>query len=64
MNVEKGQPKGLVRLRIKYKDEIDDWSYLRLAMPHEMEEMAKKTGWKMNKKYQTGVPYVAVLTKS
>ncbi|MHA2026748.1 MAG: class I SAM-dependent methyltransferase [Candidatus Thorarchaeota archaeon] len=64
MNVAKGRPKGFVRLRIKYKDIVDEWSDLRLAMPHEMESMANQAGWIMKKKYQSGVPYVGVLTKS
>ncbi len=63
MNVSKGKPKGLVRMRVKYKGFIDEWVELRLAMPNEMESMAYRAGWKMTKKYQTGTPYVGVLTK-
>ena len=64
MNLSKGRPIGLVRIRVKYKDLIDDWFELRLAMPDEMDAMAKQAGWKMKEKYQNGTPYVGVLTKS
>lgn len=64
MNLSKGRPKGLVRLRVKYKDITDDWTELRLAMPDEMEFMAKEAGWKMKTIYQKGMLYVGVLTKS
>lgn len=64
MNLSKGRPKGLVRIRIKYKGKIGEWTELRLAMPDEMESMARQTGWMMKTKYQTGVQYVGVLTKS
>jgi len=63
-NRSKGRPKGLVRIRVKYKGIVDDWVDLRLAMPEEMESIAKQAGWKVEKKYQTGSPYVSILTKS
>lgn len=63
-NLTKGRPKGLVCIRIKYKDIVGDWGDLKLAMPHEMEVMANQAGWIMKKKYQLGVPYVGVLVKS
>ncbi|MFW9809257.1 MAG: class I SAM-dependent methyltransferase [Candidatus Thorarchaeota archaeon] len=64
MNLSKGRPKGLVRIRVKYKGIIDDWSELWLAMPDEMESVAKEAGWKMRSKYQKGTPYVGILKKS
>jgi SAM-dependent methyltransferase len=64
LNIAKGRPKGLVRLRTKYKGFVEEWWDLRLAMPHEMEAMAKEAGWNMKKKYQKGVPYVGILSKS
>ncbi|MFW9844556.1 MAG: class I SAM-dependent methyltransferase [Candidatus Thorarchaeota archaeon] len=64
MNVERNRPKGLVRLRVKYKDLVGDWVDLRLASPEEMEYLAEQSGWKLERKYQNGVPYVGVLVKS
>lgn len=64
MNLSKGRPKGLVRIRVKYKEIVDDWFELRLAMPDEMESIAKQAGWKMEKKYQINGIYVGVLSKS
>jgi hypothetical protein len=50
-------------MRTKYKGLIEDWWDLRLASPEEMEYLAEKSGWKLDRKYQNGVPYVGVLTK-
>jgi SAM-dependent methyltransferase len=63
MNVDRGRPKGLIKMRTKYKDLIEDWWDLRLASPEEMSYFAKQSGWKIERKYQNGVPYVAVLSK-
>ena len=64
MNLSKGRPKGLVQIRVKYKGIVDDWFDLRLAMPDEMESIAKQAGWKMKKRYHNNGPYVGVLSKS
>ncbi len=63
MNVDRGRPKGLIRMRTKYKDLVEDWWDLRLASPEEMSYFAEQSGWKIEKKYQNGVSYVAVLSK-
>jgi SAM-dependent methyltransferase len=64
MNLDRGRPKGLIRLRVKYKDLVGDWGNLRLATPEEMEYLAKQSGWKFERKYQKGTTYVGVLVKS
>ena len=40
-----GKPPGLVKLRNKYKGEVDDWWYLLLAGSELMSELAEKAGW-------------------
>ena len=64
MNVDRGRPKGLVKMRTKYKDLIEDWWDLRLATPEEMSHLAEQAGWKLDRKYQSGVTYVGILIKS
>ena len=64
LNLERGRPKGLIKMRVKYKDLIDDWIDLRLASPEEMTYLAEQSGWKLERKYQNGTPYVGVLVKS
>jgi SAM-dependent methyltransferase len=64
LNVERGRPKGLIKMRTKYKDMIEDWWDLRLTTPEEMSYLAEQSGWKLERKYQSGVPYVGVLVKS
>jgi len=64
LNLERGRPKGLVKMRVKYKDLVSDWVDLRLATPVEMEYLAEQSGWKLERKYQNGVPYVGVLVKN
>ncbi len=62
-NLEKNRPRGLVKLRVKYKDLIGDWIELRLASPEEMRNLAERTGWKLSRVYQSGAAYVGILTK-
>jgi len=62
-NVERNRPKGLITLRVKYKDLVGDWGNLRLATPEEMEYLAEQSGWKLERKYQKGTTYVGVLVK-
>ena len=44
-NRAQGKPPGLVKLRNKYKREVDDWWYLLLAGSELMSELAEKAGW-------------------
>ena len=62
-NLERGRPRGLVKLRVKYKDIVGDWVELRLASPEEMKNIAEKVGWKLSRVYQRGASYVGILTK-
>ncbi|MGY5859678.1 MAG: class I SAM-dependent methyltransferase [Candidatus Thorarchaeota archaeon] len=64
MNLERGRPKGLIKMRVKYKDLVGDWGDLRLTSLKEMEYFTEQSGWKLERKYQNGVPYVGVLVKS
>jgi len=64
LNVERNRPKGLVKMRAKYKDLVGEWSDLRQASPEEMTYLGEQSGWKLERKYQNGVPYVGVLVKS
>lgn len=64
LNVSRNKPKGLIRLRVKYKGFIDDWVELRLASPNEMSVLAERSGWRLDRKYQRGGPYVGLLVKS
>ncbi len=63
MNLERERPKGFVRLRVKYKDLVGEWTMLRLASPEEMKGIAERAGWKISRVYQHGARYVAILTK-
>lgn len=64
LNLDRGRPKGLIRLRVKYKDLVSEWGDLRLASPEEMIYLGEQSGWKLERKYQNGTPYVGVLIKS
>jgi len=63
LNLSRNRPKGLVRMRVAYKGLVDNWIDLRLATPEEMENLAEKAGWRLERKYQDGVPYVGILVK-
>jgi SAM-dependent methyltransferase len=64
LNLDRGRPKGLIRLRVKYKGIIGEWGDLRLATPEEMIYLGEQSGWKLDRKYQKGSSYVGVLSKS
>jgi SAM-dependent methyltransferase len=64
-NLARGRPKGQIRLRVKYKELVDDWTELRLASPQEMRSLAERAGWQVSRIYQGEVPaYVGILRKS
>jgi SAM-dependent methyltransferase len=63
LNLSRNRPKGLVRMRVAYRGLVDNWIDLRLATPEEMENLAEKAGWRLERKYQDGVPYVGILVK-
>ena len=66
LNRARNRPPGLIRLRVKYKDHVSDWSDLWQATPNEMEMLADKGGWQVEKLLQIGdqSTYVGILTKS
>ncbi|MFW9963746.1 MAG: class I SAM-dependent methyltransferase [Candidatus Sifarchaeia archaeon] len=67
MNIEKSRPPGLVRIRVKYKEYVTDWSDLWLVTPGELKILAEKSGWKVDRIYQTGKvnqpAYIGILKK-
>jgi SAM-dependent methyltransferase len=63
-NRNKGRPIGLVTLRLKYQDVVDDWFDLRMASPEEMSAIAEKAGWKLEKTYGPRELFVGVLRKA
>ena len=44
-NRERGRPPGLTRIRMKYRDLVDEWMDLWLLTPDELLEAAKTEGW-------------------
>jgi SAM-dependent methyltransferase len=66
MNRVRHRPPGLVRIRVKYNEFVSDWSDLWLVTCKELEYLAEKGGWQVQKIIQTGnkAAYVGILTKS
>ena len=66
MNRKRNRPPGLIRLRVKYKEQVGDWSDLWLTTPDEMEMLAEKGGWWLKEILQIEgqSQYVGILTKS
>lgn len=59
-NRAEGKPPGLVKLRNKYEEEVDEWRYLLLCGKKLMSELAEEGGWYLEKtfggpKYNVGV---------
>jgi len=67
INRAKNKPPGLVRIRVKYKEYVTDWFDLWLVTLSELDRITKKSGWQIDKIYQTGKvnqpAYVGILTK-
>jgi len=62
-NRERQRPAGLVRIRLKYKDEIEDWWELLLASPEDMNRLAQQAGWTLDRTFGPRNLYVGLLRK-
>lgn len=60
----KSKPIGLVKIRIGYKGKFGDWFELLMITPHEMEQIADKTGWNVEKIISHSEGYIAILKKN
>lgn len=63
-NMRKGRPPGLVRIRIGFREEFDDWFELLMLGEDELVEVLEPTGWGLNRTYKSeGANYIAILKK-
>ena len=62
-NRERQRPVGLVRIRLKYKDAIEDWWELLLASPEDMNRLAQQAGWTLDRTFGPRNLYVGLLRK-
>ena len=63
-NRRRGRPPGLVRIRVGFGGEFDDWFELLLLGEEELAELLEPTGWSMSRVYGSGgATYVAILSK-
>ena len=62
-NRERQRPVGLVRIRLKYKDEMEDWWELLLASPEDMNRLAQQAGWTLDRTFGPQNLYVGLLRK-
>jgi hypothetical protein len=53
-NVQAGKPPGLIRMRIRYKDQIDQWMDLWMLTDDELNAAASLTGWTILKSRSSG----------
>ncbi|HRI05692.1 MAG TPA: class I SAM-dependent methyltransferase [Candidatus Dojkabacteria bacterium] len=64
-NTNKGRMPGQVRIKIKAEDYESDWIEYLLTSQLELEDLLKKTGWKVEKHFSANDPtYAAVITKT
>ncbi len=63
-NRNRGKPIGLVTLRLRYKDAVDDWFDLRMASPEEMSAITERAGWKLERTYGPRELFVGVMRKA
>ncbi len=58
------KPPGLVRIRIGFQGEFDDWWELLMVGRKELTQLLEHTGWSISKIYDSGVAsFAAILTK-
>ncbi len=63
-NRKRGRPPGLVRIRIGFQEEFDDWFELLMLSEDQLNEVLGPTGWTLNRTYKSeGANYIALLTK-
>jgi SAM-dependent methyltransferase len=64
-NRRTGRPPGLVRIRVGFEGEFDDYFDLLMVSLDELVEVVEPTGWYVDKVYDSGeANYIAVLSKS
>ena len=59
-NREHGNPIGLIRLRVNFKEEKGDWFDLYMLEPHEVEGFIKGTGWSLERMIEAEDPTHAI----
>lgn len=62
-NRERGWPIGQVTLKIEYQGQETDWWNLLMSTPEEMDTLARKAGWYLEKTFGPKNLYVGVLRK-
>ncbi len=63
-NRRRGRPSGLVRIRVCFRGECDDWFELLMVGEEELAEVLEPTGWILEKVYRSeGASYTAILKK-
>jgi len=63
-NRRRGRPPGLVRIRVGFRGEYDDWFELLMVGEEELIDMLKPTGWRLKRIYRSeGANYIAILAK-
>lgn len=63
-NRRMNRPPGLVRIRIGFRGEFDDWWELLLVGKEELAQLLEQTGWFISRIYDSdGASFVAILTK-
>ena len=63
-NRRRGRPPGLVRIRIGFEGEFDDWFEFLMVGPEKLQELLETTGWVHERTYTSGgANYTAILEK-
>lgn len=64
MNRKRGRPPGLVKIRVGFQGEYDDWLELLIVGEEELVEVLEPTGWTLERIYESeGANYTAILKK-
>jgi hypothetical protein len=65
MNRRRGYPPGLVRIRLGFNGEYDEYFQLLMVTKEELAELIKPSGWNIAKIYDSEEgEYISVLTKT
>lgn len=63
-NRRRGRPPGLVKIRVCFRGECDDWFELLMVGEEELVEVLEPTGWTLEKVYRSeGASFTTILKK-
>src|SRR5439155_4124287 len=62
-NLARGRPRGLIRIRVRYRMAKTPWFDYLMVSPDELRELLSGTGWRLTRTIDSDDTYVAIIEK-